>query len=276
MSDSEQEESVAWPGFVDILSAVIIMFVFFVMITSIIVYMLAQDFKKKVVTTVEQSQYQEMISGMNNIKSMLDPDNLSEETDSEVSKEQLEDVISETIKLLQNLKKEEIEKIQEMVKKNQQSEADTNQGIDEKLKTLQEDNKLLSSKLKELSKDMQLNVGIKQKGSQTIEYDAVARTIKIQFADLAAMYSSEVAEKLEHYISTIHKQLPNTRYNITVLGSAQNMSFTKMKETSFTRAMNTRNALLKQGIDSNNISLSIPRENATKVEGYGSITINIK
>jgi len=56
MSDGGEEDlsSVAWPGFVDILSAVIIIFVFFVMIISLVLYHHMITYKARVITQIEE------------------------------------------------------------------------------------------------------------------------------------------------------------------------------------------------------------------------------
>ena len=64
--------AIAWPGFVDILSTVIMMFLFFIMIVSIVMYVMSMEFKKtvekegeqKVATQVteELSKYADMLS----------------------------------------------------------------------------------------------------------------------------------------------------------------------------------------------------------------------
>ncbi|NCC61150.1 MAG: hypothetical protein EOM12_09440 [Verrucomicrobiae bacterium] len=57
MSDESSEDlgSIAWPGFVDILSSVIIMFVFFVMIVASALYFHIIIFKSKILAQLSQS-----------------------------------------------------------------------------------------------------------------------------------------------------------------------------------------------------------------------------
>jgi len=47
-ANDDDFSAIAWPGFVDILSTVIMMFLFFVMIVSIVMYSMSMDFKKTV------------------------------------------------------------------------------------------------------------------------------------------------------------------------------------------------------------------------------------
>lgn len=56
MSDGSEEDlsAVAWPGFVDILSAVIIMFVFFVMIIALSLYDHMETYKAKVIVEITE------------------------------------------------------------------------------------------------------------------------------------------------------------------------------------------------------------------------------
>lgn len=56
MSDQDDPDStIPWPGFVDILSTVIIVFVFFMMMTSVIIFVLSEQAKK---TAVNEAQKQ--------------------------------------------------------------------------------------------------------------------------------------------------------------------------------------------------------------------------
>lgn len=71
MSDGGDDgdlSAIAWPGFVDILSAVIIMFVFFVLITASALYFHIIIFKSKIISEIEsetETKAQEMSKEMN-------------------------------------------------------------------------------------------------------------------------------------------------------------------------------------------------------------------
>jgi hypothetical protein len=55
MSESDDPEStIPWPGFVDILSTVIIVFVFFMMMTSVIIFVLSEQAKKNAVNEAQK------------------------------------------------------------------------------------------------------------------------------------------------------------------------------------------------------------------------------
>jgi len=84
--------SIAWPGFVDILSAVIIMFVFFVMVIVVVLYI----YTIKFTATVEQQAQQRIEETIKNINR---PENLDE-----LEKEKSKTI--EEIKLLEEQKKE--------------------------------------------------------------------------------------------------------------------------------------------------------------------------
>ena len=64
MEDRRDEDSgaIAWPGFVDILSAVIIMFVFFVMITAIVMFVMSVENKKQMEAESEKKVIEEVES----------------------------------------------------------------------------------------------------------------------------------------------------------------------------------------------------------------------
>lgn len=61
MSDSDDPEStIPWPGFVDILSTVIIVFVFFMMMTSVIIFALSEQAKHAAVDEARKQAASEM------------------------------------------------------------------------------------------------------------------------------------------------------------------------------------------------------------------------
>jgi cell division protein FtsB len=49
----EGEEDIPWPGFVDILSTVLIVFVFFMMMTSVVIFVLSKHYAKEAVARVQ-------------------------------------------------------------------------------------------------------------------------------------------------------------------------------------------------------------------------------
>ncbi len=69
MSDEEEDMgSMAWPGFVDILSSVIIMFVFFVMVVASALYFHIIIFKSKILSEVNEAN-SASVSGTQNASS---------------------------------------------------------------------------------------------------------------------------------------------------------------------------------------------------------------
>jgi hypothetical protein len=60
MSENDDPEStIPWPGFVDILSTVIIVFVFFMMMTSVIIFVLSEQTRKNAVSEAKQQAQQQ-------------------------------------------------------------------------------------------------------------------------------------------------------------------------------------------------------------------------
>ena len=55
----DPESTIPWPGFVDILSTVIIVFVFFMMMTSVIIFVLSEQTKKNAVSEAKQQAEQQ-------------------------------------------------------------------------------------------------------------------------------------------------------------------------------------------------------------------------
>ncbi|MBY0406063.1 MAG: hypothetical protein K2Q01_00080 [Rickettsiales bacterium] len=61
MSENEDPEStIPWPGFVDILSTVIIVFVFFMMMTSVIIFVLSEQAKRAAVSEAQRQSKSEV------------------------------------------------------------------------------------------------------------------------------------------------------------------------------------------------------------------------
>jgi len=81
MSDRREDDigAVAWPGFVDILSAVIIMFVFFVMITAIVMFVMSVQ-NQEAMESENEKKVQEEISNLKEkilIESQANPQEFS-------------------------------------------------------------------------------------------------------------------------------------------------------------------------------------------------------
>jgi hypothetical protein len=118
MSDDDEEdmESMAWPGFVDILSSVIIMFVFFVMVVASALFFHMIIFKSKVLSEVSDSMaaisdYQELAdtnrSLMKKIEEMEDnakiAEKLSDENDIQLYQEHTQFAESKDQKITENV-----------------------------------------------------------------------------------------------------------------------------------------------------------------------------
>jgi hypothetical protein len=118
MSDDDEEdmESMAWPGFVDILSSVIIMFVFFVMVVASALFFHMIIFKSKVLSEVSDSMaaisdYQELAdtnrSLMKKIEEMEDnakiAEKLLDENDIQLYQEHTQFAESKDQKITENV-----------------------------------------------------------------------------------------------------------------------------------------------------------------------------
>ena len=106
--------AIAWPGFVDILSAVIIMFVFFVMITAIVMYVMSVEYQKKLESENERKMEERVTDSVRSqIKDILEGnitvDELKEKFEYEVQ-------IDELSEQRQRLEKENLERSGKKVK----------------------------------------------------------------------------------------------------------------------------------------------------------------
>ncbi|MCE7887361.1 MAG: hypothetical protein DYH13_07660 [Alphaproteobacteria bacterium PRO2] len=64
--------AIAWPGFVDILSTVIMMFLFFIMIVSIVMYVMSMQFKKDVAQQSQQKIVEQVNQELSKYAEMLE------------------------------------------------------------------------------------------------------------------------------------------------------------------------------------------------------------
>ena len=131
--DDDDGGSMAWPGFVDILSAVIIMFVFFVMITAIVMFVMSVE-HKEAMESENKKKVQEEIEDLKE-KMLLESNLTSEEFELQVQK------ISE-IQNLSEQNKDMNEEILTLSAEVKQLKADLAEAVDQNA-VISEDNKTM-------------------------------------------------------------------------------------------------------------------------------------
>ncbi|MFA7276746.1 MAG: hypothetical protein WC043_08090 [Pseudobdellovibrionaceae bacterium] len=108
MSEMKDDDfsAVAWPGFVDILSTVIMMFLFFIMIVSIVMYVMSMEYKKEVETTTASKMQDQMEEELKKIMEKINAGEITLEQIKNASKnqQQNETLTVENIELKNELK----------------------------------------------------------------------------------------------------------------------------------------------------------------------------
>jgi len=217
----EDSGAVAWPGFVDILSAVIIIFIFFVMITSIIMFFLSLEFKK----------------------------NLKKQNDEQVEKM----VSKEMAHIIEQFNAGEItiEQIKDNV--HQREHVETLENENEKLTR---DKLELAHEIENLSGAIdQIKADFANAEDQDIQISGDYFTILFKYNDISL--SETTSDAVQEYIKSSAKSLKNKDFLISILAcdnpTAPTISVSR--ELALARILNIRNVLLNNDIDSEAISV---------------------
>ncbi|MCB1651204.1 MAG: hypothetical protein KDI46_04040 [Alphaproteobacteria bacterium] len=213
--------AIAWPGFVDILSAVIIMFVFFVMITAIVMYVLSIEFKKKL-----ESENQQKVSEM---------------VDSQF-KAQMQEVLSGDVSI-DELK----EKFEYEVKINE---------LDQQRQKLEKENTDLSYEVEELHDVIdQIKADMSQSNDQSTTVKNENLVIMYSKNDITL---SEDTEKLieTHVKEFMDKnKVKKVKVRLQSSDNPNAPTISVSREISLARSLNARNVFLKNGVEASDIDI---------------------
>ncbi len=219
----EDAGSIAWPGFVDILSAVIIMFVFFVMITSIVMYALNVEFQEQMKKENER-KVSEMVS--------------------EQFQEKLENILSGDVSYQELKDRLEYEiTIDEMTEQRQK---------------LEQENTSLSYEMEELEKVIEQIKADMAEGTEQETKIGSDNSLLIIFQKNDITLSEQTIKVVETFVSNVIENNEGTRLNVKLLTSdnpnAQSISVSR--ELSLARSLNVRNVLLKDLMVAEQIEIS--------------------
>tara|TARA_B100001989_G_C24545935_1_gene470776 strand:- start:661 stop:1398 length:738 start_codon:yes stop_codon:yes gene_type:complete len=233
--------AIAWPGFVDILSAVIIMFVFFVMITAIVMYVLSVEHKKNLSKENEQ-KLQQMVS--------------------EEMKDILEKIAAGDINI------EELKQTLEQ-QRDQQTLEKENQKLSKENMHLEHEVAKLSGAIEQIKADFANNE----------EQDLVVddNYFTILFAHNAITLSDETIGAINKYVTSKLENMPqNKDYTVRILAcdNPNAPTITVSRELSLARALNIRNTLLANEIKQSKISFSYT-ESQKMQDSYNWIKIGV-
>jgi len=245
MSDGRREgddmDSLAWPGFVDILSAVIIMFVFFVMVTATALFFHTKQFKSKIAKESEEKieliEMQKEKESQTELKTVIDRQQqaIADLKSKIVQKEEA------TVEI-DNLKKE--------LKKLKTHVASTL----EKEKTADIQAKQLAAQLSE-SKDQEFSISEKE------------MKITIFFGSDAISVTDETKDAVMDFINKLPKDIDLSTLKVAITSGKSPDALTESmtRSIAIARMLNTRNLFIDTKISWKLISVNI--KDPEEVEG---------
>ncbi len=215
--------AIAWPGFVDILSSVMIMFLFFMLITSIVMYGLNIQFREEMKKQNEQ-KLSELVS--------------------EELREKLKELLSGD------------ETVEELLKKlEDQMQMDNVAQVKEKL---QQENDVLANEVAELQKVVEQVQKDVSEGTEQATKVGEDNSLLIIFSNNDVSLSGQTTKVIDSYIEAISEKLKGKKFNVRILTSdnPNAASISLSREISLARSLNVRNVLLKQSVDSSAIEVN--------------------
>ncbi len=232
---------VAWPGFVDILSAVIIMFVFFVMITAIVMYALSVEHKESLSQQSEQ-KLQKM---------------LTEEVAELVKKIEDGEVTIEEIKTSQ----EQGQRVQELEKDNKDLSKD-------KMELEYELEKLTSS-IQQIQSDFAGGDG----ENTVIEKDGFFFII---FERKDITVSEDTVAFIEKKLAAKKKAFGGKKFKIRLVATdnPDAPTITVSRELALARALNVRNVFIEKDIDPSLVSFKYSKPEEVE-KSYNWVKVGI-
>lgn len=236
----EDSGAIAWPGFVDILSAVIIMFIFFVMITAIVMFALSVEHQKAMEEQNEE-RLQEMVS--DEIKEIIE-------------QMQSGNISLDDIKNSANSQ----EKIQTLSQDNQKL-TDENQRLEHEVDKL-------SGMIKQVEADFSQNE------KQDMIADEKQFTVLFSYNDISL--SDETSKALSTFIQSAIAAHAGQDYAIEILAcdnpDAPTISISR--ELSLARALNVRNVAINDKINPEAVSFRFTKPDKIK-DSYNWIKIGV-
>lgn len=224
--DEDDMSGNAWPGFVDILSATVIMFVFFVMITAILMSVMSMEYREKVKSASEAEVTEELQQFVDRIVS------------GEISVEEVQQSLSHrtTIDALVREKKNLEKKIRD--------QAAAKQLIQKELieKTAQIEQRATDLIFTEEQKHI-----ISEDG----------KAIYVTYNRNAVTLTEDAINALKTFLRGHQKRTGQENLHVSVL-AAENPNaptITVTRKVALSRALTIRNVFLANGVKSNNISI---------------------
>ena len=232
MSDARRDDdyaAIAWPGFVDVLSAVLLMFVFFVLVTAVALYLHIIIYKSTVDATVTEVT----AAGLRNqIRSL------------QVSNANIQNQ-AQTLEKENNQLRKEVARYAQFI--------DSMGGIDK--------NTCDSESVAALK----IEASMAQGKDQQIIVDEETKTVIVQFSKSAISLQKDKAEELEKTIKDYLTRYPDTRVTLLAGKQPNSVTETAARKLAVARLLNVRNALIDAEVQTQRIVANI--EEPQEVEG---------
>lgn len=216
--------SIAWPGFVDILSSVLMMFLFFIMITSFVMFAMNSKLRKKM-QEESKRHIEEAVSGE--------------------LREKLEELLAGDVT---------VEELRKMIDNPEEFQNTSNEAIEK----LEEKNVVLNNEVTELKKVLEQVKKPTTEGTDQTSKVGEDNSLLIIYANNDVSLSEQTTKVIEAYIQSVGDKLKGRKFNVRIVTSdnPNAASISLSREISLARSLNVRNVLLKQNIVSSSIEVS--------------------
>ena len=269
-ADPDDVSGITWPGFVDIMSSVIMMFIFFVLVTSVALYFHTITYKSKILGQIQQ---------MVDIKTIESTQTLTAEN--EEIKKQLQELKTENEILTASGPKPDKNVSEADAKeaaKATAAEMAAASAAAETIVELKEENKTLSAKVSEYEEELRkIDAQFSVSKDQKIITDSAENSIVVFFGKDSISLTEESNQTLAAFFeASIAKFGTPTNIKVSISGGKNPNAPTASiaRELALARMLNSRNILLKTTIPKQNISAQMV--NDEKIEDtYNWVKISL-
>jgi len=273
--DADDVSGITWPGFVDIMSSVIMMFIFFVLITSVALYFHTITYKSKILAQVSEiadhaatKKAQSLIQENERIKHEL----TAVKTENQTMSAQIAQIKGGAPS------KDSKEETKDEKKDKDKAKDPEKEQLKTELDAVKSENQALLAKIAELDdKTKKTDSKFAQSNEQSISVDASQEKLVLFFGEDSISLTEDSSKKYADFVAAYTKthDPKKTHVEITASKDAESDAAELMaQEISTARLMNSRNVILKSEIPRENISVSIVGNE--KIEDKGNwVTIRL-
>ena len=277
MDRREEDAEIPWPSFVDILSSVIIMFVFFIMITTIIMATLTMETKQSMESTQDakvQQKVQQIIQEIIQEATQEKDKDKDKEADSEPVLEPKE-MLAKLEAMLEQSEQQEREKVE---KESFQKDPEQKQNIDQAkadASAVKEENDQLKQDLADLESQVtHLRTALARATEQMVEFGSSKGEMLIFFQRNEVSLSEETITQLRDTIQKKVEENPDVKIELQVGDNPNALTASQGRELGLGRILNIRNVLLENNLESKNVTVKyLPAQEIN--DSYDWVRLNI-